>query len=111
MESRRAQHGAFKTFEVLGTIARGPDLAVTDVRLDFERGSVFNRYVWRGGRLVDVQSGPRPRSFRLVPLSDREWAVFDISTGIGARIAVPAPGPDAIEIQTAAGKTRAARVS
>jgi hypothetical protein len=110
MEGRRARLGAFKGFEVLGTLARPNGLAVTEVRVDFERGSVYNRYVWRNGRLSDLQATPRLRPLRLVPTAPRDWVAFDVATGTGARVSVPPASPAAIELQTPAGKVRAVRV-
>lgn len=111
MDAGRSMHGRFKGFEVLGTVPRPNGLAVTEVRVDFERGSAYKRYVWREGRLLDVQGTPRLRTVRLVPTSEHEWTAFDAATGTGARLLVPRSGPAAIEIQTAAGKTRAIRVA
>ena len=111
MDAGRSRHGGFKGFEVLGTVPRPNGLAVTEVRVDFERGSAYKRYVWREGRLLDVQGTPRLRPVRLVPTSEHEWTAFDVATGTGARLLVPRSGPAAIEIQTAAGKRRAIRVA
>jgi CubicO group peptidase (beta-lactamase class C family) len=111
MEARRARLGAYKGHEVLGTFARPNGLAVSEVRVDFERGSVYNRYMWRNGRLSDLQGTPRLRPLRLVPTAPREWIAFDVATGTGARISITPTSPAAIELQTPAGKVRAIRVS
>lgn len=111
MEARQRRLGAFKGLEVLGTLARPDGFSVSEVRVDFERGSAYNRYVWREGRLVDIEGTPRLRHVRVVPTGEREWVAFDVATGTGPRISVLATSPAGIEIQTPAGKVRAARVS
>jgi hypothetical protein len=92
MEDRRSRLGGFRGYEVLGTAPVRDDLAATDVRLDFERGSVFNRYVWRGDRLLDVRAVPRLPALRLVPQSERELVAFDLRRGTGPRLRLEAGG-------------------
>jgi CubicO group peptidase (beta-lactamase class C family) len=109
MEERRSRLGAFRSHEVLGTAPVRDDVAATDVRLDFERGSVFNRYVWRGDRLLDVRAVPRLPALRLVPQSERELVAFDLRRGTGPRLRLEAGGSP-LRLVTSAGERQAQRV-
>ena len=78
----------------------------TAVRVDFESGSVYNRFLWgpRDG-LIGLQAGPEPPGARYVPVSERELVAFRLGGGGGPQRRVsfegeggPAvlvvPGPD-----------------
>ena len=54
------------------------------MRVDFERGSVYNRFLWgpRDG-LVGLQAGPEPPGARYVPVSEREFVAFRLGRGGG----------------------------
>jgi hypothetical protein len=54
------------------------------VRVDFERGSVYNRFLW-GPRddLVGRQAGPEPPGARYLPVSERELVAFRLGGGGG----------------------------
>ncbi len=89
--------------EVLGAAARPNGILVADIRADFERGPQYYRVVFREGEILDVQSSPRNRVHRLVPLSESEWVPYDLATGAGTPLKL---AKDALEI----GGSRAARV-
>lgn len=73
----RAQYGAFKGFEVLGTFRMRP-MAATFVRVDFERGSIFVRFGWEMGQLVGLRFPTEPPSVVLHPTSATEFTTFDM---------------------------------
>src|SRR5262249_1054965 len=51
MSERRSRLGSVTKCEVLGSVPVRESVDVTDVRVDLEKGSAFDRYVWRGDRL------------------------------------------------------------
>lgn len=110
MADRVNRWGAFKSFAVLGTVpvAEGPVL--TTVRVDFERGTATNIYVWdRAGKIVDI--GARPyESVELSADENGEFRSFNLRTGGGLRIrgAGGAQSP-AILIATPRGPVRLVR--
>jgi len=75
------------------------------VRVDFERGTVFNRVVWgpRDG-LQGIQAGPEPPGARYVPVSETDFVTFRLGDsgpqrhlsfeGEGSSTVLVIPGPD-----------------
>ena len=59
---REARLGPYRGFAVVGSSPYGGGRVETTVRVDFEKGSVFNRFLWgpRDG-LVGLQAGPQRR--------------------------------------------------
>jgi CubicO group peptidase (beta-lactamase class C family) len=109
MEARRSRLGRFRGYETLGAAPVRDDLVAADVRLDFERGSAFNRYIWKGERLVGVRSVPSLPALRLVPQSEREFIAFDIRRGSGPRLQLEAGGSELL-LLTTTGALKAERV-
>jgi CubicO group peptidase (beta-lactamase class C family) len=109
MSERRSRLGPVKACAVLGTAPVRDGVDATDVRLDFERGSEFDRYVWRGDRLRAVRSVPRLPMVRLVPLSAREAIAFDLRQGTGPRLVFD-PAGTVVRLVTAGGELTATRV-
>jgi CubicO group peptidase (beta-lactamase class C family) len=84
MRDRVARFGPYRGHAVVGSLPYGEGRVETAVRVDFERGSVYNRFLWgpRDG-LVGLQAGPEPPGARYVPLSDREFQAFRLGGGGG----------------------------
>jgi hypothetical protein len=106
MRDREARLGPYRGFAVVGSSAWGGGRVETVVRVDFERGSVYNRFLWgpRDG-LVGLQAGPEPPGARYVPVSEREFATFRLGgdgepsrrltfEGDGDTAVLVVPGPD-----------------
>jgi hypothetical protein len=83
MRDRESRLGAFKGSAVLGTLPREGDTAQTIVRLDFEKASVYNVYVWGPQRLLGIRGMPQLPGFRFAPVSDREFVMFSVESGVG----------------------------
>lgn len=86
MKDRETRLGRFKGFRLAGTTrAQGP--AVTYVRMDFERASVYNRYLWGPeGTLLDTEAGPIGPETMLLPLSATEFVPFQPLSAATLRI-------------------------
>ena len=84
MRDREARLGPYRGFAVVGSSPWGEGRVETAVRVDFERGSVYNRFLWgpRDG-LVGLQAGPEPPGARYVPVSEREFVAFRLGGGTG----------------------------
>ena len=69
---------------LVGASPYGEGRVETAVRVDFERGSVYNRFLWGpGDGLVGLQAGPEPPGARYVPVSERELVAFRLGGGGG----------------------------
>jgi hypothetical protein len=92
MRDRESRLGKFKGSAVLGTLPRGGDTVQTFVRLDFEKASVYNVYVWGPMRLLGIRGMPQLPGQRFVPVSDHEFVAFSLegpggaSGGAGTRL-------------------------
>jgi CubicO group peptidase (beta-lactamase class C family) len=77
MRDREARLGPYRGYAVVGSLPRGEGRVETVVRVDFERGPVYNRFVWgpRDG-LQGIQAGPNPPGARYVPVSDTAFVSF-----------------------------------
>jgi hypothetical protein len=51
------------------------------VRLDFEKQSVYNVYLWGPQRILGLRGTPAPPALRYLPASDREFAAFSLDGG------------------------------
>jgi CubicO group peptidase (beta-lactamase class C family) len=82
MRDREARLGPYRGHAVVGSVPYGEGRVETAVRVDFERGSVYNRFLWgpRDG-LVGLQAGPEPPGARYVPVSEREFVAFRLGGG------------------------------
>lgn len=88
MRDRESRLGRFKGSAVLGSIPSGDQTAQTIVRLDFEKRSVYNIYVWGPARLLGIRAMPQLPAQRFVPVSDREFVAFSLERGAaGVRLA------------------------
>jgi CubicO group peptidase (beta-lactamase class C family) len=105
MRDREARLGPYRGHAVVGSLPRGEGRVETAVRVDFERGSVYNRFVWgpREG-LLGIQAGPEPPGARYVPVSDTAFVSFRLGDagpqrrlsfegeGDAAVLVLPGPG-------------------
>jgi len=84
MRDRVERLGPYRGYAVVGSSPYGEGRVVTAVRVDFERGSVYNRFLWgpRDG-LAGLQAGPEPPGARYVPVSERELVAFRLGGGGG----------------------------
>jgi CubicO group peptidase (beta-lactamase class C family) len=82
MQDREARLGPYRGYTVVGSLPRAEGRVETSVRVDFERGSVYNRFVWgpRDG-LQGIQAGPEPPSTRYVPVSETAFVAFRLGEG------------------------------
>lgn len=81
MRDREARLGAFKGSAVVGSIPRDSETVRTFVRLDFEKGSVYNVYLWGPQRILGLRGTPQPPALRYLPVSEREFASFTLDGG------------------------------
>jgi len=70
------RHGAFKSFELLGTAAAG-GRTVTFVRFHFERGSTLAEYGWDGQAVSNIRILDSLPGGTFVPVGSGELASFD----------------------------------
>ena len=84
MRDREGRLGPFRGYAVVDSSPYGEGRVEIAVRVDFERGSVYNRFLWgpRDG-LVGLQAGPEPPGARYVPVSGRELVAFRLGGGGG----------------------------
>jgi CubicO group peptidase (beta-lactamase class C family) len=78
MADRERRLGAFKGFTVLGSAPRSEGRIASVVRLDFERRSVFNVYLWEDDRIVGIRGMPDLPAERYAPVSEREFLRFSL---------------------------------
>ena len=113
MADRKDRWGAYRSFAVLGSVQlpRGP--VQTTVRIDFERGTATNSYVWNAaGKIVDV--GARPyQSTELIPVGSGEFRSYNIRSGGGLHVRAEGDGSartgSALAVETPHGVVRLAR--
>jgi hypothetical protein len=79
MRAREARLGPYRGYAVVGSVPRGEGRVETAVRVDFERGCVYNRFIW-GARdgLLGIQAGPEPPGARYVPVSATAFVSFHL---------------------------------
>ncbi len=81
MRDREARLGKFLGSAVLGTMPRDEETAQVFVRLDFEKGSVYNVYVWGPRRILGIRGMPELPALRYLPTADREFVAFSLEAG------------------------------
>ena len=81
MRERESRLGRFKQSAVVGALPRDADTLRVFVRLDFEKRSVFNVYVWRGQRILGLRGTPVLPPLRYLPVSESEFAAFSLDGG------------------------------
>ena len=98
MRDREARLGPYRGCAVVGSLPRGEGRVETAVRVDFERGSVYNRFIW-GARdgLLGIQAGPEPVGMRYVPVSETAFVSFRLGdTGPQRRLSFEGSGETSI---------------
>jgi hypothetical protein len=81
MRDREARLGKFLGSAVLGVMPRDEDTAQAFVRLDFEKGSVYNVYVWGPRRILGIRGMPELPALRYLATADREFVAFSLEAG------------------------------
>jgi CubicO group peptidase (beta-lactamase class C family) len=106
MADRVSRWGSFRSFAVLGTVPLPQGPVQTTVRVDFERGTATNIYVWdRAGKIVDV--GARPyQSVELTAGENGEFRSFNLRSSGTMRLHADGAG---ILVATPRGEVRLVR--
>lgn len=81
MRDREGRLGKFVRSSVLGTVPRDDDTVQTIVRLEFERRSVYNVYVWGPRRIIGIRGTPELPTVRFLPVSENEFVAFTLDNG------------------------------
>jgi hypothetical protein len=81
MRDRETRLGKFKGSAIAGAIPRDEETIRVFVRLDFEKGSVYNVYLWGPRRILAFRGTPVLPTLRYLPTSDREFASFSLDGG------------------------------
>ena len=81
LRDREGRLGRFKGSAVVGSMPRDADTVRTFVRLDFEKGSVYNVYLWGQKRILGLRGTPQPPEFHYLPTSERSFAAFTLDGG------------------------------
>ncbi len=81
MRDREARLGKFVRSAPLGSMRRDADTVRTIIRLEFERGTVYNVYLWGPRRILGMRGAPDLPATRFLPVSDREFAAFGLDGG------------------------------
>jgi CubicO group peptidase (beta-lactamase class C family) len=81
MRNREGRLGRFVKSSALATVPREGDTVQTIVQLEFEKGSVFNIYVWGPRRLLGIRGTPQLPALRFLPVSDRSFAAYSGGPG------------------------------
>jgi CubicO group peptidase (beta-lactamase class C family) len=86
MEGRVQRLGAYRSFEVIGSV-RGPEGGLrTTIRLNFERGGATNIYTFNRSRRIE-DLGARPYvAIEFIPVGRGEYRTFDPRGGAGAHL-------------------------
>jgi CubicO group peptidase (beta-lactamase class C family) len=105
MREREARLGPYRGYAVVGSLPRGEGRVETIVRVDFERGSVYNRYLWgpRDG-LQGIQASPSAPGTRYVPVSETAFVAFRLGeSGPQRRLSFDGEGASSALVLPAAG--------
>jgi CubicO group peptidase (beta-lactamase class C family) len=81
MRDREGRLGRFLKSTALATVPREEDTVQTIVRLDFEKASVFNIYVWGPRRILGIRGMPQLPALRYLPVSDRAFVSYSLEMG------------------------------
>jgi CubicO group peptidase (beta-lactamase class C family) len=81
LRDREGRLGKYKGSAVVGSMPRDADTVRTFVRLDFEKGSVYNVYLWGPKRILGLRGTPQSPAFRYLPTSERSFAAFTLDGG------------------------------
>jgi CubicO group peptidase (beta-lactamase class C family) len=78
MRDREARLGKFLRSSPLGSMRRDGETVRTIVRLEFERGTVYNVYLWGPRRILGLRGAPDLPAVRFLPVSEHEFAAFTL---------------------------------
>jgi hypothetical protein len=81
MRDREGRLGKYKGSAVVGAMPRDEDTVRVFVRLDFEKGSVYNVYLWGPERILGFRGIPQLPALRYLPTGDGEFAAFSLDGG------------------------------
>jgi CubicO group peptidase (beta-lactamase class C family) len=81
MRDRESRLGKYRGSAVVGAIPRDEDTVRVFVRLDFEKRSVYNVYLWGPQRILGLRGTPQVPALQYLPTSDREFAAFSLDGG------------------------------
>jgi CubicO group peptidase (beta-lactamase class C family) len=81
MRDRVSRFGAFKGSAAVGAIPRDEETTRVFVRLDFEKGSVYNVYLWGPRRILALRGTPALPALRYLATGGREFASFSLDGG------------------------------
>jgi CubicO group peptidase (beta-lactamase class C family) len=115
MEMREQRYGKFEDLETVSAVRERGRVSVF-VRIDYERGSGFIRYVWEGGELVGVELIRQVpgAEVRVYPVSNTEFETFSLRSPVSIHIEFEtgAQGgrPSALIFFTNSGRIRAERI-
>ncbi len=109
MRDREGRLGRFVKSTALATVSREDDTVQTIVRLDFEKASVFNIYIWGPRRLLGILGMPQLPAWRFLPLSARVFAAYSLEMGgAGQKLSFETAGGETVLVlQTPAGPVMA----
>lgn len=93
MADRVERLGPFQRYVVVGTTPTPDGDWITHVRMVFERGAVYNRYIWGPrGALLGIDAGPVGPETALVALSPDRWVSLLPDGGAGVQVEFSAAG-------------------
>jgi len=81
MRDREFRLGKYKGSAAVGAIPRDADTVRVFVRLDFEKRSVYNVYLWGPRRILGLRGTPVLPAFRYLPTGESEFAAFSLDGG------------------------------
>ena len=97
MEMRKQAYGEFEDLEVVASGREGDAVSVF-VRIDYERGSGYIKYLWEGGELTGIElirEVPGSEA-RVYPVSGKEFRSFSLRLPVSIQV----------EFETDSGGTR-----
>jgi hypothetical protein len=77
---RRSRLGQFKTVTALGSAPHHGRMVATTVRLDFDKGADYVKFVWEGRQLVGIRGVPGPPAFNFKPTSALEFVAYKLGS-------------------------------
>jgi CubicO group peptidase (beta-lactamase class C family) len=81
MRDRESRLGKFIGSAAVGAIPRDADTVRVFVRLDFEKRSVYNVYLWGPQRILGLRGTPVLPALKYLPAAEREFAAFSLDGG------------------------------
>jgi CubicO group peptidase (beta-lactamase class C family) len=81
MRDREARLGSFRGSAAVGAIPRDEETVRVFVRLDFEKGSVYDVYLWGPRRILGLRGTPVMPATQYRPTSEREFVAFSLEGG------------------------------